>query len=184
MCSGGCATSVLPRDSFVMPTGARKGDVLILTKEKLQSTLIERNKNLSSYVIEHISEILFETLIWTTSCLWISNRPFCFSLRSGLYEEQTLLFNPTFLVTLILSYSWPHALRIGPGPPQIVFSINYGSVPKSLLSSQALSARWITHAVKAERCYLAQKAECFHTFSHSRITQEENGFILVGSLDE
>lgn len=29
---GGCATSVLPRDSFIMPTGALVGDILILTK--------------------------------------------------------------------------------------------------------------------------------------------------------
>jgi len=29
---GGCATSVLPKESFIMPTGAQDGDVLILTK--------------------------------------------------------------------------------------------------------------------------------------------------------
>jgi len=29
---GGCATSVLPKESFIMPTGAKVGDILILTK--------------------------------------------------------------------------------------------------------------------------------------------------------
>ena len=29
---GGCATSVLPKEKFIMPTGAKVGDVLILTK--------------------------------------------------------------------------------------------------------------------------------------------------------